>query len=190
MADFNWKDIAGPLAKVGAPVLGTLIGGPAGAAMGKVAGEVLAGALGVPAEPEAVAEAIAANPDKAAAIANSPDMAAAIEQAHADMLKTVNETYRMELQQESWVVRYWRPACGWCLAIVWTVHGLAIGKAIWLKEFEIIKAIADLMVFYIVMGGVTGTAVWGRTKEKLAGVNNSEAMSEAIGAMVKRVAKK
>ena len=190
MADFDWKAIAGPLASIGAPILGTLIGGPAGAAMGKVAGEVLAGALGVPATPEAVAQAIEDDPVRAREAANSPDMAAAIEQAHADMLKTVNETYRQELQQESWVVRLWRPTWGWCGCIVWTVHGFAYAKALWFKDFDIIKTVPDMTAFYLVMGAITGVAVWNRTKEKLAGVNNSQAISETIGAVVQKIAKK
>jgi len=111
----DWSQLAGPLTKLGpaaATILGTLIGGPAGGAIGKAAGQVLSDALGVPNEPEAVAEAVAANPDKAAAAIASPDMQAAIAQAQAEIIKTVNETYRIELQQESWVVRLWRPVCG------------------------------------------------------------------------------
>ncbi len=57
--------LATTLAKQGAPMLGTMIGtaigGPAGAAVGGVAGkaiEILADAFGVPATPEAVADAV------------------------------------------------------------------------------------------------------------------------------------
>lgn len=59
-------DLATTLAKQGVPVLsgliGTAIGGPAGALVGGLAGkalESLADAFGVPATPEAVAEAVA-----------------------------------------------------------------------------------------------------------------------------------
>jgi gas vesicle protein len=188
----DWSLLTGALAKLGTPagtLLGTLIGGPAGAAIGKAAGTVLAEALGVDDTPEAVAEAVKADPMKAEDALTSPQMQAAIAQAQAEMIKTVNETYRIELQQESWVVRLWRPVCGWCLALVWTVHGIALGKAIWFKEYEVIKVIADLFVFYTVMGGVVGVAAWGRTAEKKAGVSTADTIAETIGAVIKRAKK-
>ena len=192
MADFDWTKIAGPLLSAGSTVVGTVIGGPGGAAIGKAAGEVLAGALGVPATPDDVAEAIQANPDAAKAVMDSPEAAEAIAKAQAEIIKTVNETYRVELQQESWVIRLWRPICGWCLAIIWTVHGFAIGLALWTRNFDVIKTIPDLTVFYGVMGAVVGVYAWGRTAEKKAGVATGapEAIAETIGAVVKKITKK
>ena len=188
----DWSQLAGALAKLGpgaATILGTLIGGPAGGAIGKAAGQVLSDALGVPNEPEAVAEAVANNPDKAAAAIASPDMQAAIAQAQAEMLKTVNETYRIELQQESWVVRLWRPVCGWCFTVILTIHGLAYGKALWFKDFDIIKTIPDMTVFYGVFGAIVGVYAWGRTVEKKAGVSTADAIGDAIGAVIKQAKK-
>lgn len=193
--NIDWKSIAGPLIGAGATVIGTAVGGPAGGVIGKTVGSVLSGALGVPETPEAVADAIAADPDAAkAALANSEaEIAKALAEANARMLETVNATYRVELQSEDWIVKYWRPVCGWGLALVWTLHGLAIGKAIWFKEYEVIKSIADLIVFYTVMGGVTGAAVWGRTKEKVAGVAGPaalETLAGAAGAVLRKAVRK
>lgn len=111
MADLDWKQIAGPLASVGATVLGTVVGGPAGAVVGKAVGGAIASALGVDETPEAVSAAIEKDPAgaKAAIDRNSDDIAAALAQAQAEMMRIVNETYRLELQSESWVVRMWRP---------------------------------------------------------------------------------
>lgn len=193
MAD--WSALTGALAKLGTPaatILGTLIGGPTGAAIGKAAGTVLAEALGVDDTPEAVSEAVAADPMKANDAISSAQMQAAIVQAQAEMLKTVNETYRIELQNESWVVRLWRPICGWCLALIWTIHGVAIGLALWTRNFDVIRTIPDLTVFYSVMGAVVGVYAWGRTVEKKAGINSgvTEAIAEAVGAVAKKVTKK
>lgn len=192
MADFNWKDIAGPLAKIGAPVLGTLIGGPAGAAMGKVAGEVLAGALGVPADPESVAQAIEDDPVRAKEAANSAEMATAIANSQAEIIKTVNETYRIELQQESWVARLWRPVWGWAGCVIWSIHGMAYAKALWFKDFDMIRTIPDMTVFYGVMGAIVGVAVWGRTSEKKSATaaGAPDAIAEALGAIVRKAVKK
>ena len=54
----EWKDVASVVGKA-APMLGTLLGGPAGAAVGGM----IASALGSGATPEAVDAAIKANPD-------------------------------------------------------------------------------------------------------------------------------
>lgn len=61
----DWKDVLGPLALNIAPVLSGLIAGPAGAAVGGVLGKALASAMGVDATPEAVREAIQADPEGA-----------------------------------------------------------------------------------------------------------------------------
>lgn len=71
MAD--WQDVAGQLAQAGLPSLGALvggmIGGPAGSMIGKAGGglaaSAIAAALGVPAEPAPIAQAIAADPSAA-----------------------------------------------------------------------------------------------------------------------------
>ncbi len=193
MAD--WSILGKVIGSLGTPagtLLGTLIGGPAGAAIGKAAGSVLAEALGVPDDPDAVAGAVKADPMAASDAINSAQMQAAIVQAQAEMVKTVNETYRIELQQESWVVRLWRPMWGWCGCLVWTVHGIAYAKALWFKDFDIIRTIPDMTAFYLVMGAVVGVAVWNRTQEKKAAASAgaTEAIAEAIGAVVKKVAKK
>jgi len=54
----NWKDIASIVGKA-APVIGTLLGGPAGTAVGAL----VAGALGTDNTPDAVSAALAGNPD-------------------------------------------------------------------------------------------------------------------------------
>lgn len=54
----NWSDIGGLVGRA-APVVGTLLGGPAGAAVGAL----VASALNVPNDPEAVNKALAGNPD-------------------------------------------------------------------------------------------------------------------------------
>jgi hypothetical protein len=50
------------IAKLGAPILGTALGGPAGGAVAKIALDALAEALGTEPTPEAVAKEVASNP--------------------------------------------------------------------------------------------------------------------------------
>jgi len=56
----KWSDISGLVGKA-APLIGTVLGGPAGATVGAM----VASALGVDAEPDAVAKAIQADPQAA-----------------------------------------------------------------------------------------------------------------------------
>ena len=56
----EWKEIANAVGKA-APLLGTLLGGPAGGAVGAL----VASALGTGADPDAVAKELAANPEAA-----------------------------------------------------------------------------------------------------------------------------
>lgn len=192
MAD--WSQLGKVVGELGTPagkILGGLIGGPAGAAIGSAAGSILAGALGVDETPEAVAGAVKANPMQANDAISSEQMASAIVQAQAQMFRDLHDTYRLELQNESWVVRLWRPVCGWCFTFILTLHGTAYAKALWFRDFEIIKTIPDMTVFYGVFGGVVGAYMIGRTKEKIAAAGGvPEAIGEAIGAVVKKVARK
>jgi hypothetical protein len=56
----DWKDIAGIVGRA-APILGTLVGGPAGAAIGGL----ISSALGTAATPDAIQQAIATDPQAA-----------------------------------------------------------------------------------------------------------------------------
>jgi len=193
--NIDWKSIAGPLIGAGATVIGTAIGGPAGGVVGKTVGSVLSGALGVPETPEAVAEAIAADPEAAkAALANSEaEIAKAIAEGNAQIIEAVNSTYRLEMQSENLAVRLWRPAWGWCGCVIWTVHGLAYGKALWFKDFDIIRTIPDMTIFYGVMGAIVGVYAWGRTKEKTASSGASgaiETLANAASTVIKKAVKK
>ncbi len=62
----DWTQLGGQLAQIGLPALGTLFGGPLGGTVGAVVGKGIAAALGVPATPEAVSSAVAADPSGAA----------------------------------------------------------------------------------------------------------------------------
>lgn len=79
----DWASLAGQITGLGAPILGSILGGaiagPAGAALGSQAGKLLAQALGTAPTPEAVQQAIQTDP---AAV----EKVKAVEAAHADDL--------------------------------------------------------------------------------------------------------
>lgn len=63
----DWSNLAGALARIGLTGLGTAFGGPLGGTIGGALGGAIASALGTDPTPEAVQQAIEANPDAAAA---------------------------------------------------------------------------------------------------------------------------
>ena len=58
MADFDWKQIIGPLASAGGSILGGVLGGPAGAMLGPMIGNIVSNALGCDPTPSAVGQAL------------------------------------------------------------------------------------------------------------------------------------
>src|SRR4051812_4209621 len=61
----DWSTLAPVLIKAGLGTLGTVVGGPAGGAIGAALGQAAAAALGTAATPQAVADAVEADPEGA-----------------------------------------------------------------------------------------------------------------------------
>jgi hypothetical protein len=84
----DWKDIAGTVGKA-APILGTLLGGPAGAAVGAL----VASALGTGSDPSEVAQVLATNPDAAVKLRQiESDRAVRLQELATDMAKADLQT--------------------------------------------------------------------------------------------------
>lgn len=126
-------NLAGVLFKAGAPQLGTIIGtavgGPAGAVVGGLAGraiDTLATALGTPATPEAVAEAIPANPAVVQQIeARAPELVK-VWQAEADRAGAAQAA---EIEKGFGAWQFWRGAWqaliigGWAVVLLVALFG-------------------------------------------------------------------
>ena len=105
----SWADVGNAVAGI-APILGTALGGPAGA----VVGSMLASALGSNNDPESVNAAIAANPTNAAKILQ-------MQATHEENLRKMNLDYQTalvnaqsgtieaEARSDSWLAANWRP---------------------------------------------------------------------------------
>jgi len=195
MSDVFGK-LAADLAKMGAPVLGgligTAVGGPAGAAIGGLAGkaiEAVAETLGADATPEAVGAALQNDPGAAAKVqqveARAPDLTREWEE-ETKRLAEIAVTQRLELQSEDRFIRYARPASIWAIgaatfgfALVFVATAIGAIVAYWntrdiasFKAFElVVNAAPGFMLALTPAGAVAGVAAWGRTKEKLAGVS-------------------
>lgn len=89
----DWKDIAKNAGAVGLPAIGAALGGPGGARLGSL----LASALGCDSTPEAVSQALVANPDAAVKL-REIEANAQIAQitAAAAQVEAVNKTLQTE----------------------------------------------------------------------------------------------
>ena len=137
------ESLAGALVSAGAPILGTIIGGPIGPIIGILLPQI-AGAFGLApdAAPADVEKAVKDAGDAAG------DKLAAIEQQHkaaiewAQLQATANSD---EAKSASLFISGWRPAFAWvciawvCLSLGWTFTGrdlpgafLAIWNPVWL----------------------------------------------------------
>jgi hypothetical protein len=118
----NWSDIGKNILGA-APIIGTLLGGPAGAAVGAAA-SIVSSALGVEAKPDAFDAALKSDPDalakvRQAELAQQTKLAelqveAAKNQLAADTqrIQAVNATMQAEAKSEHWAVWFWRPFNG------------------------------------------------------------------------------
>ena len=119
----DWKDLAGTVGKF-APMLGTLIGGPAGTAIGAI----VAAGLGVGNTPTEVAQALAINPDVAVKLRqiesdNQIELQKLLVQSEANRIAAdtaavlaVNATMQSEAASDHWPTYGWRPAIGFAVA--------------------------------------------------------------------------
>lgn len=159
----DWKDIAGVVGKT-APLLGTLLGGPAGAAVGGI----IASVLGTGNSAEEVSAALA-NPEAAVKLrqieADRQTKLAelAADQAKAEIagavaaLQSVNQTMQSEAASNHWPTYTWRPFIGFITG------GMVAGVYFVLPLAHIpVPAIPESV--WLMLGGILGVASWFRGK--------------------------
>lgn len=158
----DWSQLAGVVGSV-APTLGGLLGsafGPAGSVVGSIAGRAIAGALGVPATPEAVSEALAKDKNaleklrilettRATQIVEEARIE--VEKVKAELGKTqaINETIRTEAGTVSFW--HWRHLLGY-LVLGYGVNqivllNLAAFKPAWLSPDQAVALFNSTGVF-------------------------------------------
>lgn len=158
----DWKDLSTAVGKA-APMLGTLIGGPAGAAVGGL----LASVLGTGNTPEEVAAAVA-NPETLVKLreieakrqndfeALLVDQSKAELAAHTAQVQAVNQTMQEEAKADHWPTYSWRPFIGF-------VFGGYVASMFILPLFHVqpVPLSADLT---LTVGAILGVASFFRGK--------------------------
>jgi hypothetical protein len=190
----DWSDLAGKVIGLGAPILGSALGGPLGAA----AGNILANALGAH-EPTAAAvnNAIeqASDPAAAAVAARQAESEwlAALAAIGKAQVAEVGATQRAEIASDDPLQRWWRPLYALELSLVeCPAFALTLLHALWIGHDTGINGFASLsalfMGYFGARFGVLGVYVSGRTKEKQTSATG-ELPPTWIGELLKAVGK-
>lgn len=164
----DWKDIAGTIGKT-APILGTLIGGPYGAAVGGLVASILRTGSSA----DEVSQALAENPDAAVKLRQIESdnqvklhdlvltHAAAMYATEAAALANVNDTMQAEAKGEHWPTYSWRPFNGFIVGI------MAFGCYFVLPLMQIpVPSVPESV--WLMFGGILGVASWFRGKSQVS----------------------
>ena len=194
MGKFDWKQLGQAVAKVGAPLLGTVLGGPAGGAIGTVVGNML-GAEDAE-NPEKIMAAIQADPEAAKKLiefqmqqqVKLQELALAKAQAESEeritAIREVNLTMRAEAKSEHWPQWSWRP-----------FNGFMFPLAVVLVYF--VLPLANVSVpnvpqwIWVLWCSVLGVATMGRNRQKnmQAAAANGGQNYGLIGQMIQAIKK-
>ena len=194
--DMDWTHVATKLVTLGAPMLGSALGGP----LGGMAGKLVADAFGAAAAtPDAVHAAIT---DKSADLKIAAEAAQKAEsewmEALAEIGKTqvnaVGETMRAEAMSGDLLQRWWRPLYALELSLIeCPAFALTVLHALWIGHEIGINGLASLsgllMTYFAARFGVLGVYVNGRSREKQAALTG-EGTPSIVGAVVKAVTRK
>ncbi len=160
----EWKDLASSIGKF-APLIGTVIGGPAGAAVGAL----VSASLGTSNDPSAVQQALVSNPEVAVKLAqleadqrvHLQTLAVTAEQnrlvAETSQLGAVNTTMQAEAVAEHWPTYSWRPFIGF----VFGSMAFGVYFVLPLVHISIPTIPAET---WMAFGAILGVASWHRGK--------------------------
>jgi len=170
----DWDELAEEIVSLGAPLIGGALGGPLGAAAGKI----LADALGAStATPDAIKTAMAEKDGDTAAVATAAreadaQFAAALAQVGQAQVREVGETQRAEMSGDL-LQRSWRPLHALELSLIeCPMFALTLLHALWTGSQSAIAGFGSLsgllMAYFGARFGILGVYVTGRSREKLA----------------------
>jgi len=196
----NWSDIGGLVGKA-APLLGGLVGGKAGSAVGGM----IASALGVEAQPDAVAERLQADPEALAKVRqmeldNQAELTRLNLEAETNRLTEINKTMRAEAASDDAYVRRWRPTYGYVTCATWFIQMSALSAAIIAASFVypeqagsimtgLSALMGSLMARWAIALSVLGVNVSKRSQDKQVAAGQAPGQG-VLGALSQRLAGK
>jgi hypothetical protein len=174
----DWASIAKQVIGLGAPILGTALGGPLGGAAGRILAEVVGAS---DATPEAVGKALATS--SADQIAQAEATWAEAVRAEADAVRgsvaETQATIRAELASEDALQRWWRPLYAFELTFECAALWVVLVHEFWTGDMTAINALVGatglLVSYWGFRFGVLGVYVSGRTREKVCAATGQDA---------------
>ncbi|MFT6986235.1 MAG: hypothetical protein ACJAT7_002058 [Psychromonas sp.] len=160
-----------------APIIGTLIGGPAGTAVGSM----VASALGVENTPAAIEQELRNNPDALVKIKQlESDERIALKKLafkHAELesderqlaIVQQNATMQAELASNDAYVRRWRPTFGYAVCLTWTLLflGLTVSMVFYPeKAAALVTSVVALTPLFTIALSVLGISIHKRSQDK------------------------
>lgn len=174
----DWASIAKQVIGLGAPILGSALGGPLGGAAGRILAEVVGAS---DATPEAVGKALATS--SAEQIAQAETTWAEAVRAEADAARgsvaETQATIRAELASEDALQRWWRPLYAFELTFECAALWVVLVHEFWTGDMTAINALVGatglLVSYWGFRFGVLGVYVSGRTREKVCVATGQDA---------------
>lgn len=174
---FGFDDIADIVGK-SAPLVGTVLGGPAGGAVGSL----VANALGVENDPEKIKEAVENDPEAAIKLQKlQQEHQRKLEQmaleAETNRLAEINKTYRTELASKDAYARRMRPTFGYIVALSILAESAALIWAIVADPSKADMAMQIVQAMTVPQSlalGVLGVYVKKRSDEKEIGATGQQ----------------
>jgi hypothetical protein len=188
----DWGDLAKQVIGLGAPILGTALGGPLGGA----AGRILAEAVGATEPtPGAVGKALATS--GTGQIAQAENTWAEAVRAEAEAVRgsvaETQATIRAELDSEDLLQRLWRPLYALELTLECGALWAVLVHEFWTGDMTAINALIGatglLVSYWGFRFGVLGVYMSGRTREKVCAATGQNDPG-LLGKLVKTVTKK
>lgn len=173
----DWSDLGKQVIAMGAPMLGTALGGPLGGAAGQILANVLGSATPTP-------SAVQASLPTA-----DPSLLAQAEMQWAEAIRAEAETQRVaisemqatiraEIASDDPMQRWWRPIYAFELTFECAALWVVLVHEFWTGDLQTINALvgatALLVAYWGFRFGVLGVYVSGRTREKVSAVTGQD----------------
>ena len=191
----DWKEVGKKIIKLGAPLLGTALLGPAGTSIGAIVASAFGSDTG---EPEEVLQKIIAHPEVTIKLRElelkyqvelqkiNLENAKLDVERELGLVQEVNATMRDESKSEKWWVSGWRPYWGFssgtafivvCGYVCW-LTGQAISGKNPNAMTMIPMVIGSFTALFGIPGAILGITAWGRNKLKLKEKPNLMALNQ------------
>jgi hypothetical protein len=184
----DWSDLAQQVISLGAPMLGTPLGG--------AAGEILAKALGSASSTPAAVQTVLPTSDPAKlaeAEARWTELIRAEAETQRTAISETQATIRAESASEDPVQRWWRPFYALELTLECAALWSVLVHEFWTGDIQTINALIAattlLATYWGFRFGVLGVYISGRTREKVSAATGEDAPG-ILERMVKAVVKK